>query len=70
MRVFAKRLKELRSNSNMTQDELSNKLNLSIKTIMKWENAKAYPNCINLYNLCKLLHCSCDYLLGVSNENE
>lgn len=70
MELFAKRLKELRSNFNMSQGELSNRLNLSTKTIINWESALSYPNCVNLYNLCKLLRCSCDYLLGVTKENK
>ena len=70
MKLFAERLRKLRSNSNMSQGELSSRLNLSTKTIVKWESALSYPNCVNLYNLCKLLRCSSDYLLGVTNKNK
>ena len=37
-------IKELREKNNLTQAELANKLNISDKTVSKWENGKGYPD--------------------------
>lgn len=37
-------IKELREKNNLTQSELANKLNVSDKTISKWETAKGNPD--------------------------
>lgn len=37
-------IKELREKSNLTQCELAAKLNVSDKTVSKWETAKGYPD--------------------------
>ncbi len=37
-------IKELREKLNLTQAELANKLNVSDKTISKWETGKGYPD--------------------------
>ena len=41
---LGKRLKEYRVKSNMTQDELADKLYVSRQTISSWENDKSYPD--------------------------
>lgn len=37
-------IKELREKNNLTQSELAGKLNVSDKTVSKWETAKGYPD--------------------------
>lgn len=37
-------IKELREKNGFTQAELAKKLNVSDKTISKWETAKGYPD--------------------------
>ena len=37
-------IKELREKNQLTQNELAEKLNVSDKTISKWETAKGYPD--------------------------
>lgn len=37
-------IKELREKNKLTQSELAAKLNVSDKTVSKWENAKGYPD--------------------------
>lgn len=37
-------IKELRKKNKLTQAELAEKLNVSDKTISKWETAKGYPD--------------------------
>ena len=36
-------IKELREKNALTQSELAEKLNVSDKTVSKWETAKGYP---------------------------
>ena len=37
-------IKELREKYHLTQAELAEKLNVSDKTVSKWETAKGYPD--------------------------
>lgn len=37
-------IKELREKNHLTQAELAEKLNISDKTVSKWETAKGYPD--------------------------
>ena len=37
-------IKELRDKYHLTQAELAEKLNVSDKTVSKWETAKGYPD--------------------------
>lgn len=37
-------IKELRERNHLTQAELATKLNVSDKTVSKWETAKGYPD--------------------------
>ena len=48
----------------MTQDQLSEKFNLSRDTISSWENGKSVPNINQLQQLCNIFDCDAGYLLG------
>lgn len=60
-------LKELRKQKDLTQIELSQKLNLDQTTVSKWELGKAIPDTKTLIELAKLFDVSTDYLLGISS---
>ena len=65
-------IKELREKNNMTQFELAEKLNVSDKTVSKWENAKGYPDITLLEPIAKVFSISVAELLSgkaVSNMN-
>lgn len=49
---LAMNLKLLRITHEITQDELSRKIGVSIQSINKWENGKCLPD---IYNLIKLV---------------
>ena len=53
----------LRKRSGLTQAELADKLNISNKTISKWENGQGYPDITYLPMISKLLGVSVDDLL-------
>ena len=53
----------LRKHNKMTQDELAEKLGISVQSISKWENGHALPETATLPLLSQLLGCSIDSLL-------
>ena len=66
--MFQTRLKELRSEQNLTQKALASQLNLSTNIICEWEKGRCSPNIETLKKLSKIFKCSIDYLLG--NEDD
>lgn len=65
-------IKALREKKQMTQVELAELLNISDKTISKWENGKGYPDITLLEPIAKALHISVVELLNgnaVMNTN-
>lgn len=65
---FDNRLKKLRSNYNLTQEELAKKVGVSRATIAGYETKGKEPPYETLTKLAKTLDCSIDYLLGHSDE--
>lgn len=59
-----KGLKRARKRAGYTQVELAKMLNVSIKTIMNWEQGIATPAVDTLIGLCDLYECDLDYLMG------
>lgn len=64
---FNEKLKELRKQHNMTQEQLAEKLYVSRTAISKWESGKGYPNIESLKNISKTFSVSIDELLS-NNE--
>lgn len=64
---FGDRLKELRTESGLTQEELANQLNLSKANVSKYESNSIEPNLDMLSLLSSLFEVSTDYLLGKSD---
>ena len=58
-----KRLKELRLNKNLTQQQLGKLLSVSGQTILNWENDITYPSVKKLIELASFFDVSIDYLL-------
>lgn len=56
----------LRKKKNLTQEQLSEILNVSRQSVSRWEMDVAFPETEKLIKLSRLLECSIDYLL---NEN-
>ncbi|MBQ7874588.1 MAG: helix-turn-helix transcriptional regulator [Oscillospiraceae bacterium] len=66
-----KLIAELRKKQGLTQQQLADKLNLSNKTISKWESGNGSPDISNLPVLAETLGISVDELLkGALNEPE
>lgn len=64
--LFKDKLKKYRTENNVSQEELANKLFVSRTLISKWENGVIYPTYDNMLKLSQIMEVSTDYLL--SNE--
>ena len=60
---LGKRLKECRMKSEMTQEELADRLYVSRQTISSWENDKSYPDIHSLLMISDLFGVSLDILI-------
>lgn len=64
---FKDRLKELRSQKNVSQMQLAVKTGLSQSAIAKWELGKTEPSASAIITLAKFFNETTDYLLGVED---
>ena len=64
-----KRLKELRLNKNLTQQQLGKLLSVSGQTILNWENDITYPSVQKLIELASFFDVSIDYLLDFKEKD-
>jgi len=69
--LFGETLRRLRREKNLTQEQLSARLNVSFQTISKWERDESYPDITMLPVLASFFGVTTDDLLGVNEaENE
>ena len=61
---------ECRRSKNLTQSDLSEKLNISNKSISKWEEGRKMPDSSVMFNLCNLLDISVNELLSGEHLKE
>ncbi len=52
-----------RKENNLTQEQLAEKLNISNKTVSRWENGNGFPDISLLQPLCEILNISVNELL-------
>ncbi len=67
MKIFGERLKELRIENNLTQQQLAKELNVSGNTIHSWETDKQEPSMTALLKISNIFNVSLDYLCGKSD---
>ena len=65
---FGKNLKALRHQKDLTQDELAQKLSLSVQAISRYETGAAYPDIEMLPVIAGFFGVTVDKLLGISSE--
>ena len=65
MIMFAQRIKELRLDKNIGQEELAKRINVSKGIISLWENGLREPSMRSLIVLAKFFDVSIDYLVGL-----
>ena len=68
--VVAKNISFLRTQNQMTQYELGEKLNYSDKAVSKWERGEAIPDAYILKKLSEMFSVSVDFLLNDHEKEE
>ncbi len=68
--MFSERLKQLRTEYNLTLEDVGNKLSVHRSTISSYESGTRTPDIKMLQKLSDLFGVSTDYLLGKSDERE
>ncbi|OSA84121.1 transcriptional regulator [Clostridium botulinum] len=66
--MLGDRLKELREEKQLTQEELGKFLNVSRQAISSYESEDTEPSISNLIKLADIFNVSLDYLLGRTKE--
>lgn len=62
--MFNERLRELRIERKMSQEELADKLNISRQAVANWETERGEPSISFLLQLAEFFDVSIDYLCG------
>jgi len=61
-------IKNLRTKNGITQQQLADRLNVSMQTISRWETSATYPDVVMLPILAKYFCVSVDYLLNIGGS--
>lgn len=61
--MFNNRLKEIRKKSGYTQQNMADKLGITLNAYQKYEQAERFPSLDCLVNIADILNVSTDYLL-------
>ena len=67
MILFKERLKELRIENKLSQQELAIKLNVSQRSISSWETGFRQPDFEMLEKIANFFDVTADYILGISD---
>jgi len=63
--TFAEKIKNLRKQQGLSQKELADALNVSLRTVTGWETENRYPNRRDIYSkLSEVLGCDITYLMS------
>ena len=68
MLYFGARLRKLRKESELTQQQLADKLDVTKASISAYETNAKYPSIEVLIKIAGTFHVSADYLLGLSES--
>ena len=63
-----KQIKRYRTDMNLSQEELAEKIYVTRQTISNWENDKSYPDIHSLLLLSSTFHISLDQLINTNVE--
>jgi transcriptional regulator len=64
------RIKDLRKEKNLTQEELAKQINTTQDSISLWEKDKRIPDTIYIIALAKFFKVTTDFILEMENEEE
>lgn len=63
MNIFSENLQFYRKKTEMTQEQLAEKLGVSRQTVSKWESGTAFPEMEKILQLCQMFSSSMDVLM-------
>ncbi|EOU1879797.1 helix-turn-helix transcriptional regulator [Clostridium perfringens] len=63
-------IKSIRKKNKLTQKDLADKLNKSVRMVQKYENGEVTPNIEVLKEISKILNVSLDSLLDTNEDND
>lgn len=66
-KVFAERLRDLRTEKNLSTVSLGKILNVSNSTVCRWEKCEIIPSITHLYHIALYFGVSSDYLIGLED---
>ena len=66
---LGKQIKALRQSRGLTQEQLAEKMDVSVQTISRWEKSVNYPDITMLPILASFFNVTTDYLLCVNENN-
>ena len=70
MKIFAERIKELRTERKKTQTQMAEMLGIKLRAYQYYESGEHYPEVPNLMKLADYIDVTRDYLLGRSEERK
>jgi len=70
LKTFAERLKDFRKKSRLSQEQLADLLQISTKTVQRWEWGERTPRMEEIKKLCEVLHVSEAELLNEPQGEE
>ena len=68
VKIMAERIKQLRMEKGIGQNQLAQDIQVSNASISYWENGKQEPSAQAIYKLARYFDVSADYLLGIEND--
>lgn len=66
--TFGEKIQKLRKEAGLSQEELSDQLDVSRQAISKWERDNGYPETEKLIRMSRIFHVTLDYLLNDENS--
>lgn len=64
---IGQKIKELRQENNLTQEQLAEQLGVSFQAVSRWENNTTYPDITLLSIIASMFNVTTDYLLDMNS---
>ena len=68
MKIVAERIRVLRAEKGVGQNQLAQDIQVSNASISYWENAKQEPSAQAIFKLAQYFDVTADYILGLEND--
>ena len=68
MKIVAERIRALRAEKGIGQNQLAQDIEVSNASISYWENAKQEPSAQAVYKLARYFDVTADYILGIESD--